>query len=696
MIAQPVPFWKKAPMFRIVIPFTTGIIIQWYYSIPLFIDSLALSLSVILLTIFFFLSFFARYRFPFINGTATTILFISMGAFLTYKNDIRHNKQWFANSYSDSISMLVTLNEPPVEKIKSVKAEVSVNRMFNGNNNYPATGKIIVYFQKDSLLPALQYGSQVCFKKSLQEIRNTSNPGGFDYKQYALFHDITHQVYLQTTDYVLLPVKNENKWNKFIYSLQEKVLAILRKYIQPEKELGLSEALLIGYKNDLDKTLVQSYSNTGVVHIIAISGLHLGLIYWLLLKIFQPLQKRKKLKWLRPILIVSGLWIFTCLAGAQPSVLRSALMFTCIALGESLTRKTSMYNTLSLSAFLLLCYNPFWLWDVGFQLSYAAVISIVLFSRPVYNVFYFKNKIADHLWKLNSVTISAQLLTLPIILYYFHQFPNYFLVTNLVAVPLSSIILMAEISLCTFSFIPFVAIWLGKITSWLVWLMNAFIEKMEALPFALWNGFQLSIWQAVLLFIIIVACLHWLIERSKTSLKLALVMLLAFVSLRSYSFIKTARQEKIIIYNAPQKKAIDIIEGFDYYFIGDSSFQNDVLVKNFYLSPTRTLYRIGEKQCIHGLNVSKNYIDWQGKHILLLDQPFSFTYSSKQKIDLLIVSGKSRVNMKKLAAALEIKQLIIDGTVPFWKANYLLADCDSLHIPCYDVSAKGAFAMNLR
>jgi competence protein ComEC len=166
------------------------------------------------------------------------------------------------------------------------------------------------------------------------------------------------------------------------------VISTLKKYIPGDKESGLAEALLIGYKDDLDKNLVQSYSNTGVVHIIAISGLHLGIIYWLLLAVTKPLKQNKKLVWLRLLLTISALWAFTLLAGAQPSVLRSAIMFTIIAIGQLAARKGSIYNTMALSAFVLLCINPFWLWDVGFQLSYTAVLSIVVFFRPVYNWFY--------------------------------------------------------------------------------------------------------------------------------------------------------------------------------------------------------------------------------------------------------------------------------------------------------------------
>src|SRR5207249_5898697 len=171
-----------------------------------------------------------------------------------------------------------------------------------------------------------------------------------------------------------------------------------KKYISGEKEQGLDEALLIGYKDDLDKNLVQAYSNTGVVHIIAISGLHLGLIYWLLLLLTKPLKRRKKFNWLRLLLIISSLWLFSILAGGQPSVLRSALMFTVLAFGEVVLRRTNIFNSLAASAFVLLCINPFWLWDVGFQLSYAALLSILIFFKPVSNWFYFNNKIVSFLW----------------------------------------------------------------------------------------------------------------------------------------------------------------------------------------------------------------------------------------------------------------------------------------------------------
>jgi competence protein ComEC len=183
------------------------------------------------------------------------------------------------------------------------------------------------------------------------------------------------------------------------------------------------------------------------------------------------------------VIIISGLWLFSLLAGAQASVLRSAVMFTCIVLGKNFLRSSSIYNTLAVSAFMLLCYDPFWFWDVGFQLSYAAVLSIVIFVKPIYNWFYIRNKILDFIWKLNAVSIAAQLLTTPFSLYHFHQFPSFFLLSNFAVVPLSSIVVLGEIFLCSTFFFPFVASISGKLLSKFIWIMNSYIERIEALPY---------------------------------------------------------------------------------------------------------------------------------------------------------------------------------------------------------------------
>jgi len=688
--------WKKAPFIKLLLATIAGIMLQWNLQLPLSLWIIAGLSGIAGLLLFFFIPFFKRYQLSFLNGIFTFVLFGSFGALLAWQKDIRNDKQWLGNFYKEKDGLVVTLAEPPVEKTKSFKANATVAYLLESGKAIPVKGKIIIYFKKDSVLPALAYGTQVVFKKPLQEIKNAGNPGGFDYKRYSLFQGITHQVYLKPEEFEVLPEKKEQWLDKFLYSCRENVLGILRKNITGEKELGLAEALLIGYKDDLDQSLVQSYTNTGVVHIIAISGLHLGLIYWLLGIIFKFLKIHRSTRWLYPTLIIADLWLFSLLAGGQPSILRSAVMFTCIVIGENLSKRTSIYNTMALSAFILLCINPYWLWDVGFQLSYSAVLSIIIFMKPIYNWFYIKNKALDAIWKLNAVTISAQLLTIPVSIYHFHQFPAYFLFTNLLAVPLSSAILLGEIFLCCISFIPVVASFTGKIISWLIWLMNSYIERIEKIPYSLWDGLQINMPQAILLFFLVTGISYWLMEKSKLALKLALFSLLGFTALRTMSFIESSQQQKIIVYNVPQKRAIDFVDGRDFLFFGDSDLLGNDFARNFHLKPSRILHRINGKTHLPNLSGTSNYFTYYGKHIMLLNEAISFEpQETKPIIDLLIISKNPKVYMKKLAAALDIKQVVFDGSVPSWKSGYWKKDCDSLHIPWYDVTVKGAFIMKL-
>lgn len=695
MPMQEIYFWKKVPFLRLLLALMIGIAVQWFCQLMPLIWYIMFAGALLILISFFYFPLFTRYRLGFLNGLATLLPFIAVGALLVWHHDIRHTKNWFGNHIKDNITFIATLEETPVEKTNSFKADANITHLVENERTVPVKGKIILYFKKDSLSP-LEYGSQIIFRKSLQEIQNSGNPGGFDYKRYSLFHGITHQVYLAPGEFIALQKTNQKWVPAFLNTARDKVLNILRNNIQGDKESGLAEALLIGYKDDLDKTLVQSYTNTGVVHVIAISGLHLGLIYWLLIQLLQPMKRHKYAKWLRPLIIICGLWLFSLLAGAQPSILRSAVMFTCIVAGENLSKRTSIYNTLALSAFILLCYNPYWLWDVGFQLSYSAVLSIIIFMRPIYNLLYVKNKLLDFFWKLNAVTIAAQILTLPVSIYHFHQFPTHFLLTNFVAVPLSSLILLGEIFLCVISIIPVAGLLLGQSLSWLIWLMNSYIEKVEALPFSLWDNLQISIAQVVFLFIFIAGLSYWMLEKTKTGLKIGLIALLGFFLLRDFSFWQKNKQQKIIVYNVPQHRAIDFINGRHFFFAGDPDLLENDFARNFHLKPSRILQRIEPLDSLNNFISNNNYVSFGNKNILLLDSTVSFTLlSPRQTIDLLVVSKSPKLYISRLNNSFIIKQIIFDGSVPAWRLKYWKKDCDSLHIPYYDVGEKGAFVMSL-
>jgi competence protein ComEC len=253
-------FSKKAPFVRLIIPLIAGILLQSQFRPGLLFLNWILITSVAGLFLYSFIPFFSRFRFFWLSGILAGSILASTGALLTWRNDITNDKNWFGHYYQDKDGVLLTLEEPLIEKSGSWKAEASVHYLLRERTRIQVKGKLILYFKKEPGIRRLDYGSVIIFRKSLREIRNAGNPGGFDFKTYSFFHGVTHQVYLNSDEFELLPGKKEKRFTRFLYDTRENILRILRANIKDEKVLGLAEALLIGYKNDLDKTLVQSYT----------------------------------------------------------------------------------------------------------------------------------------------------------------------------------------------------------------------------------------------------------------------------------------------------------------------------------------------------------------------------------------------------------------------------------------------------
>ena len=695
MAAYGMYFWKQTPLFRLLLPFIFGIIFQWYVGISL-VTQMIVALSTMLL--FFIINFFPQHTifvWGWLRGIAITIFLFTAGAFITHKNDIRNNDKWVGKLYKYEGAVLATLQEPLVEKAKSYKALASINAVFANNEWVSVKGNVLLYFKKDSLPLALSYGSQIVFVKPLQPITNSGNPGSFNYQRFNAFRDIYHQCFLQSADYKSSGILNNNAFRQWLFNLQFAVNNALKKYIVAERELGVAEALLIGYRDDLDKNLVQAYSNTGVVHIIAISGLHLGMIYGTLILFFRLFKKQRWTVWVKPLVILSVLWIFSLVAGAAPSILRSAVMFTFILAGESLGKKLTIYNTLAASAFTLLVLNPFALWDVGFQLSYAAVLSIILFMKPVFGWLYFKNKLLRGIWQLNAVTLSAQILTIPIVCFHFHQFPNLFLISNFIVVPLSSIILYGELIICLFSsiFAP-VATFAGLITEKLLWMMNAFIVQMNNLSFAVTDNIQLNIIETILLYGCIIAGSFWLMRKNNTARSIAVGFGLCFLVSLSVDLYDNSIKSKLIVYNIPQHTAIDFIDGNLYAFKGDTVLLEDDFLQNFHLKPSRVLHRL-TPATLNDLAAAGPFYFYKNKTILLIDKPYKFLGKEKIKLDGIVISKSANVKIAQLANAFDCPQYVFDGSNSLWKIRQWKKDCDSLHLRHYSTQENGAFIMNL-
>ena len=675
-----------------------GILLQWYGQVSvstIIVSAIIFSTSWLLFSLF---SLAVRFKFQFFEGVSIHGILLSLGLFICWQKDIRHNRDWFGQYYHDSDYLVVRVDEPVIEKAKSYKANGVVESVVHGNNVTVYKGKILLYFSKDSVPLKLQYGDRILISKKLQQIKNSGNPGAFNYERYAAFQQIFHNVYLKRADYVILTEKDINHFQQFIFVAREGILNILRSKISSGKdELGIAEALLIGYTNDLDKDLVQAYSNTGVVHIIAISGMHLGLIYVMLVWIFAKMPLINRSKIVQVILILCCLWLFSLLTGAAASVTRAAVMFTFITVGANFKRRSSIYNSLAASAFVMLCYNPFFLWDVGFQLSYLAVIGIIIFQKPIYNWFYIKNKWIDNTWKLLAISLSAQVLTFPVCIYYFHQFPNLFLITNLIAVPLSSLVLYAEIGLVALYGIPVAGAWLGKITGWLVWLMNHVILWISRSPFAVWDGIHATTLSTLVLYALVIALCAWLLNKNKGAFRFALFCALAFAMIFSKEIWDMKSQQKLIVYNVPQHEAIDFVSGNSYWFIGDSILLVDGVLQNFHLKPARISLQLNRKtDSISELFTRQKFYYFSNRKIIIIDQPIAFeTPPQKIDVDIIIIAKNPKLKIAQLANVFNCRQFIFDASNSPWKIVQWQNECRQLNLSYHSIPDEGAFVYDI-
>ena len=675
-----------------------GILLQWYWQIALQQIIAGIICFTFSYLLFSLLPIAARYKLLSFRGIVFNLMMVTAGALLCWQKDIRHRNNWYGNFYKDSSYVLVRIDEPVVEKTKSYKADGYVEAVITNGTAINCGGKLLLYFSKDSSVKQLQYGDKIIIRKNLQLIKNSGNPGAFNYQRYAAFQQTFHNVFLKEKDWTTTPEKNVNWFNQLLFTARGKILSVLQKFVGSSKdELGIAEALLIGYTNDLDKDLVQAYSNTGVVHIIAISGMHLALIYVLLVFIFSKIPFINKSKWLQVIFILSCLWLFSLLTGGAASVLRSAVMFSFITVGKTFFKQASIFNSLAAAAFAMLCYNPYYLWDVGFQLSYLAVVGIVIFQKPIANLLYIKNKWLNEIWQMVAVTTAAQILTFPICIYYFHQFPLLFLVTNLIAVPLSTVILYAEIFLVACAWIPYVGIYAGKITSALVWLMNKFILWVNELPFAVWDKIPADIFTTWLLYATVIFMAAWLLNKNKKILQLSLSFFTIFIILHSLLAWRVKQQQKLIVYNVPQHRAIDFVNGNSYQFAGDSILLEDGLLQNFHLKPARIALQLNKRtDTLPGLFNQRNFFQLAGKKFFLTDKSIAIEpLPQKIAVDVIIISKGPKLRIAALAGVFNCKQFVFDASNSLWKIDKWKQECDKLNLQSYSVPEKGAFVMDI-
>jgi competence protein ComEC len=524
--------WKLALFLRLLLPFIAGILIENKFPIQAAFLIPVFCLSPVLLIICNIISFSSFVRMEWVAGLVIQIAFFSLARILVHVHQDIQIDQSSCFVKGQSNLLLARLLGDPVKKQNSYKCLALVKWLIKGQTCFNENERIFLYFSKKPDGRQYSGGSLVILRKELRPIENFTSVSDFDFKHYCHLRHIYGQVFLKENEYSLACPEKEKSLFSSLDSLRKKLLIIIKKFIPGKSESSLLEALMVGFTDDLDPGLLKSYADSGVIHIIAISGLHLALIYHILQLLMFAAGRKKKMKWLKFVIIITCLWGYSLLSGASPSVIRASVMFSLVLFARTILRESLIYNTLAASAFLLLCFDPNWTWDTGFQLSHAAVLGLCLFSKPIRNLIPLKNKILASLWDAASVSIAAQVLTTPVCIYYFHRFPSYFLFANLLAVPLSSGVLIGGILLSICSFLHPLGQFLGWLLGLLIYFLNEFIIHISNLPGAVVSQLTLTLPQLILVYFVIFCFYQFL------HLKQKLWLIAGLISISFYQMVR--------------------------------------------------------------------------------------------------------------------------------------------------------------
>ncbi|MEI7828379.1 MAG: ComEC/Rec2 family competence protein [Prolixibacteraceae bacterium] len=470
----------------------------------------------------------------------------------------------------------VVLDEYPQEKAKTFQV---VCQLIDSDL------KILTYLPKSPAVKSAQPGDILCLTGFPELIENDGNPFEFDYRKYLNNKGIGYRIFLKESQFFFLVGQHQMNINRHALILREKLIDILYKSGMKRENVPLVSSISFGAREDVDKETVRSFTNTGVIHVLAVSGMNVGLIF-VILDFLLRFLKRGRIGFLcHTLIILFSIWSYALITGMSASILRAAVMLTFVVVGNALQQKANIFNSLAVSAFFLVAWDPVIIYDVGFQLSYVAVLSIVVIQPILYKQLYFKSWIVDQTWLILSVTCSAQVGTLPFTLHYFHQFPVYFWLANLIVIPLVTLILYLSFLVLFLTFISgFLTSLSALVLDWSVRLVLLTVNLVEKLPMAVLKGLYPSSVQLMLVFSIFLFFYMFFKTRKILHVKvictLAIVLFITTV-ISSYSM---STKAEIVFFNVPGTRAMALTRGRKTIVVYDKC-ENGESKLNYYLKP---------------------------------------------------------------------------------------------------------------
>ncbi|MBK9390799.1 MAG: ComEC/Rec2 family competence protein [Bacteroidetes bacterium] len=666
---------REIPFLRIIIPLCAGVISGLYLNPD---NWVIFTVILSCISLFFFSIRFNKSPANNLFGISFFIALMVSG-FLLYKIE-KKNISILDQEKSD---ITVTVTDFPEERENSYRARLKLNSVITNGIPVSAGGHIMLYFKKDSALSGILPGDILKIRCTPQEILNRGNPCEFDYRFYLENQGVRYMAFASKKDIIahIVPLKRSLKYKALI--IREKIIDMYRNRGITGRNLALVAAMTVGEKALLEQDQKDIFIRAGIMHIMAVSGLHAIVLSMFVFNMLFFLKRRFNI--LRIIIAMIVLWGFAFITGLTPSVMRATLMFSFIQAGTLLKRPANSMNSVLASAFVLIINRPSVIFDAGFLLSYSAVIFIIAFYTDLYYKLHFKRFFADKLWQSAAVTIVAQAGTLSLTIMLFNRFPAYFLITNIIIVPLSSLVIIAGSILPVLYPVIFLSRFLAYILNALTSLTEYLTEKAASLPGSSIEELGMTLPEGIILTSIIALSLTAIVKKEFRSQNILLVLILSLVIISTQRIIKTERSNELIVYNVPGATVTGIRTGRTLKLISpEKEIKTEVMRHCSTLGIRIERIKAGNGPVCLMAGTKKILIAGEiNSAILRATTP-----------DIIILSGSKPV-IKDLSVPAKLPEIIITSSEVI--SGFKLPDhlSSQLKQPVHSIRKSGAFLMDL-
>ncbi len=681
-------FWEATPFFRLLLPFASGIIcyyalVQHHYLLLI----LAILISTFIISI--------PLVFQQTNATKRIALFIVLhilllgsGYMVSYLTDSSNNPNWYGSALNTKATYMACITATPAARQNSWKIPVSVIRTISNKGISTTEGEGIVYIYKDVQPMLYHKGDTLLLPGNWQPVKNAGNPFEFDIAGYQKRNNIYYQQFCSAKAVRLFALANAAP--PITERIHDWCMLQLDRYITDPKTKGLIQAMLLGDEVNLDDELRQSFTDTGIVHVIAISGGNV-MLFFTCISILLWWIKDKKYDWVKYLTALPLVWFYVLMAGASPSAVRAALMFSLLALGILLNKNNNSLNQLLATAFVLLCAQPVWLFATGFQLSFVAVLSLILFYKPIYKLITIHKGpkwrvwIKVKIWETIAASLAAEILTAPLVVFCFHNFPVMFLIANVLAFAFMFVVLVAGIIIIVLSKITFVAAAIGTITTALVQCFNWLMKLLQLFNPQSFHFLLISLPELILLYLLITGTAIFLLRKQKAGLFIALSSCSILLFLLSANKWQTLQQKRLIVYNTPKTNHIELITADHYAVLNPDTTADSKFT--YATTPAHIAWQAWKRN--NDTQLTTLHIN--GKNILILND--TLHTAALFPADYVIVNYKGTIDPEKIAAVCHPALIIIGNNYNRTEQATWALKAQSQNIALHIVSRNGAWGL---